>query len=121
MNFITNPYSAVARKGLANAAATAGSVYGANIDQDKLGQLYEAADMARRGITSAGSSLIPQVFGGQRAAGGRIERKAGGRIGHNPISAEINRIRIMLRNQTEQMLSVPDDAIATALQMAKNR
>lgn len=56
-----------------------------------------------------------------QANGGRVERKSGGRTSTNPISAEVNRVRILLRNKTQHMLSVPDDAVATALNMAKNR
>ena len=56
-----------------------------------------------------------------QASGGRIERKSGGRAASNPISAEVSRVRVLLSNKTEHMLSVPDDAIATALHMAKNR
>ena len=52
-------------------------------------------------------------------AGGRVERKSGGRIRSNPISAEVRRVRALLSEKTASMLSVPDDAIATALNIAK--
>lgn len=51
--------------------------------------------------------------------GGRVERKSGGRIKSNPISAEVKRVRALLSEKTASMLSVPDDAIATALNIAK--
>lgn len=50
---------------------------------------------------------------------GRVARKSGGRIRSNPISAEIKRVRALLSEKTASMLSVPDDAIATALHIAK--
>ncbi len=52
-------------------------------------------------------------------AGGRVERKAGGRIKSNSISAEVRRVRSLLSEKTASMLSMPDDAIATALKIAK--
>lgn len=52
-------------------------------------------------------------------AGGRVARKSGGRIRGNPISAEVKRVRALLAEKTASMLSVPDDAIATALHIAK--
>lgn len=52
-------------------------------------------------------------------AGGRVARKSGGRIRMNPISAEVKRVRALLSEKTASMLSVPDDAIATALHIAK--
>lgn len=59
-----------------------------------------------------------QIPTGQ-ASGGRVERKSGGRTKTNAISAEVVRVRNALRDKTQNMLSIPDDAIATALQMAK--
>jgi hypothetical protein len=55
----------------------------------------------------------------QQASGGRIARKSGGRTTGNPISAEVKRVRALLSEKTASMLSVPDDAIATALHLAK--
>lgn len=52
-------------------------------------------------------------------AGGRVARKSGGRAAGNPISAEVKRVRALLSEKTASMLSVPDDAIATALHIAK--
>lgn len=52
-------------------------------------------------------------------SGGRVARKAGGRIKTNPISAEVKRVRTLLSQKTANMLSLPDDAIATALHIAK--
>ena len=54
-----------------------------------------------------------------QAFGGRVARKAGGRIKTNPISAEVKRVRTLLSQKTANMLSLPDDAIATALHIAK--
>ena len=54
-------------------------------------------------------------------AGGRVERKAGGRIRSNPISAEVRRVRALLSEKTASMLSMPDDAVATALHIAKGK
>ena len=52
-------------------------------------------------------------------AGGRVQRKSGGRIKSNPISAEVRRVKALLSEKTASMLSMPDDAIATALNIAK--
>lgn len=52
-------------------------------------------------------------------AGGRVQRKSGGRIKSNPISAEVRRVKALLSEKTASMLSMPDDAIATALKIAK--
>lgn len=49
----------------------------------------------------------------------RKPRKSGGRAVSNPISAEVKRVRALLSEKTASMLSVPDDAIATALHLAK--
>lgn len=51
--------------------------------------------------------------------GGRIGRKSGGRVGSNAISSEVAQTRALLSNKTATMLSMPDDAIVTALHMAK--
>lgn len=51
----------------------------------------------------------------------RVGRKAGGRIKSNPISAEVKRVRALLSQKTASMLSLPDDAIATALNIAKGK
>lgn len=52
-------------------------------------------------------------------AGDRVARKSGGRTIGNPISAEVKRVRTLLSEKTASMLSIPDDAIATALHLAK--
>lgn len=55
----------------------------------------------------------------EQASGGRVARKSGGRIKANAISAEVKRVRTLLSQKTASMLSLPDDAIATALHLAK--
>lgn len=52
--------------------------------------------------------------------GGRVQRKSGGRVGSNAISSEVAQTRALLSNKTATMLSMPDDAIVTALHMAKH-
>lgn len=52
-------------------------------------------------------------------AEGRVARKSGGRTVGNSISNEVKRVRALLSEKTASMLSVPDDAIATALHLAK--
>lgn len=56
-----------------------------------------------------------------QANGSRVARKSGGRIKSNPISAEVRRVRALLSEKTASMLSMPDDAIATALNIAKGK
>jgi len=58
-------------------------------------------------------------FNNEQSRGGRIERKSGGRVA-NAISNEVARTRALLSNKTASMLSMPDDAIVTALNHAKN-
>jgi hypothetical protein len=55
------------------------------------------------------------------ATGGRVARKSGGRIKSNKISAEVKRVRTLLSHKTASILSVPDDAVATALHIAKGQ
>ena len=66
------------------------------------------------GSSTPGLSLMSPMN-----AGGRVARKSGGRIKSNPISAEVRRVRMLLSEKTASMLSMPDDAIATALNLAK--
>lgn len=54
-------------------------------------------------------------------AGGRVGRKTGGRVKGNKISAEVKRVRAMLSQRTASILSMPDDAVATALHIAKGK
>jgi hypothetical protein len=51
---------------------------------------------------------------------GRVERKSGGRI-NSPICSEVRRVRALLSEKTASMLSMPDDAVATALHIAKGK
>lgn len=64
--------------------------------------------------------LSPDQIPTGQWTGGRVERKSGGRAKYNAIGSEVNRVRALLKDRTQHMLSVPDDAIATALQMAKS-
>lgn len=66
-----------------------------------------------------GSPVQSYEYAPPMKSGGRIHRKSGGRIGSNPISAEVRRVRTLLSEKTASMLSIPDDAIATALNLAK--
>jgi hypothetical protein len=72
---------------------------------------------------TVGDILQLDVPGGDlptgQSSGGRVARKSGGRIKSNPISAEVKRVRALLSQKTANMLSLPDDAIATALDLAK--
>jgi len=56
------------------------------------------------------------------ASGGRIGHKSGGRAGvlsAASLLADLKRRKVMLANKTEQMLSLPDDAVVQALDAAK--
>ena len=64
--------------------------------------------------------LEPTPYQAQ-ASGGRVERKAGGRVGSSSICAEVNRTRLLLGQKTASMLSMPDDAIVSALHIAKTK
>lgn len=93
---------------------------------DKLGP--KAAHGAGIIATSPQEPLEIDIPGGdlvvvppKKAAGGRIGRKSGGRVGSNPISAEVKKVRALLSHKTASMLSMPDDAVATALHIAKGQ
>ena len=102
-NAMSGPDAAIARV----AQKAVGPINAATTNyQDSQGGLPDVSDF---------TSGLPQA----QSTGGRITRKSGGRTS-NSIGAEVNRVRILLRNKTQHMLSVPDDAIATALHMAKN-
>jgi len=83
--------------------------------QDGFMEIYEPGE--------AQKSFQIEIPGGGlpvgQASGGRIARKSGGRTMGNSISAEVKRVRALLSEKTASMLSVPDDAIATALHIAK--
>lgn len=55
------------------------------------------------------------------ASGGRIGHASGGKVGMSAESLlkDLNRRKVMMANKTEQMLSLPDDAIVQALDAAK--
>jgi hypothetical protein len=76
--------------------------------------------------TAAAQQSVPleiDIPGGDlpvgQKSGGRVARKSGGRATGNPISSEVKRVRSLLSEKTASMLSIPDDAIATALHLAK--
>ena len=88
----------------------------------KLGDTMNSA--AQKGIIAAIESqreypAQDYEYAPPMKSGGRVARKSGGRIRMNPISAEVKRVRALLSEKTASMLSVPDDAIATALHIAK--
>jgi hypothetical protein len=88
---------------------------------------------ARGAISEAGQAGTPSeeekrffeidIPGGDlpvgQKSGGRVARKSGGRATGNAISSEVKRVRALLSEKTASMLSIPDDAIATALHLAK--
>jgi len=92
-------------------------------------EMLKAAAISGEGAQSEEEKSAPKkrtlgdVLSGGKAAqentGSRAERKSGGRIKSNPISAEVRKVRTLLSQKTASMLSMPDDAIATALNIAK--
>jgi len=59
----------------------------------------------------------------QQADGGRIERKSGGAVidsASDSLVREALRNQKLLANHTEQLLSLPDDAVVQALHVAKS-
>lgn len=60
------------------------------------------------------------LYPSPQSTGGRIGRKSGGKVTGNSISREVERTRKELSHRTAQMLSMPDDAIVTALKIAKH-
>lgn len=71
-------------------------------------------------------AVAPQVPGYveslKEAHGGRIGHASGGKVGvmtAESLLKDLNRRKVMMANKTEQMLSLPDDAIVQALDAAK--
>ena len=65
----------------------------------------------------------PPLEGVQQAAGGRVERKAGGRVGNPGADAErlilaADKAKKSQGNATSALLQVPDEAITKALAVA---
>lgn len=79
--------------------------------------LQEAQDRGRPVFDFTDAPVTEQTE--EQTSGGRVGRKSGGRVKTNPISAEVKRVRTLLSQKTASMLSIPDDAIATALHIAK--
>lgn len=84
---------------------------------------------AARGMSSAAPFGMPSITGLQgaimgQAAGGRVERKAGGRVGvnHDKLADQLvtaaERAKKGISKGTEQLLDLPDDHIAHALEVA---
>lgn len=85
---------------------------------------YDAVNVARKlgdNLYSGAQKGIIALINSQRdiPSGIRTARKSGGRAVGNAISSEVKRVRALLSEKTASMLSVPDDAIATALHLAK--
>ncbi len=78
----------------------------------------QSAEKRKRPVFSFSDTPVLETNAPQNA-GGRVPRKSGGRTMGNSISAEVKRVRALLSEKTASMLSVPDDAIATALHIAK--
>lgn len=77
----------------------------------------QGAEKRKRPVFSF--SDTPVLETNEQSNGGRVARKSGGRTVGNSISNEVKRVRALLSEKTASMLSVPDDAIATALHLAK--
>jgi hypothetical protein len=96
------------------------------------GAQYLQARKATAGLPSIQPSIPAPYYGAvrpfdyqatQQAEGGRIERKAGGSVIDKAADALISdtmRNQKLLANQTERMLSMPDDAIVQALHVARS-
>ena len=73
---------------------------------------------------AAGANAVPAVnLDTQREDGGRIERKSGGSVidkAADALVGETMRNQKLLAHHTEQMLSMPDDAIVQALKIARS-
>jgi len=79
------------------------------------------------GIDDIGHYNVQQAIGsmlGGQLADDRIGRASGGRAGSSVMTPEqllrdLKRRQVMMRNTTEHMLSLPDDAVVQALDAAK--
>ena len=86
--------------------------------------------LARNAATTPLQQLAPAVSGRipgyteslGEASGGRVGHASGGKVGvltPQALLADLKRRKVMLANKTEQMLSLPDDAVVQALDAAK--
>ena len=73
-------------------------------------------------VAPAVAPQIPEYFEEKRQAdGGRVGHASGGKVGITAESLlrDLKRRKVMMANKTEQMLSLPDDAVVQALDAAK--
>lgn len=96
------------------------AAYPAALASEQLHFAKERIGSEGRGLVFSDGTVL-DISEPDRKAGGRVQRKAGGRIRSNPISAEVRRVRALLSEKTASMLSMPDDAVATALHIAKGK
>jgi len=122
--YVRSGASEAASKLLQQSVKNLAVVSGGDIEPDQLLKATVGSYMiANKVYNFVGGQQIndvsERVFETGQASGGRVERKSGGRVA-NAISTEVDRTRILLSNKTASMLSMPDDAIVTALNHAKN-
>jgi hypothetical protein len=99
----------------------------ASDDPDISKKLLEAAQKdarvreALRNLESQVSRTYAAMHAQQPENSNREARASGGRVGNaaESLLRDLKRRRVMINNQTEQMLSMPDDAIVQALNAAK--
>lgn len=116
--FTVNPASEVAQKAFVAALKQMPVAGAERMDADDYFRTFGVAKETANDLRKWWNDT-PEPQGEQQSAGGRIGRKSGGRTTGSPISAEVRRVRALLAEKTASMLSVPDDAIATALHIAK--
>ena len=112
---------------LAGAAAASPKIVGATMRG--VGKVKGVADAIRPATRAPVTTLLsrmgapPPLEGVQQAAGGRVERKAGGRVGNPGADAErlllaADKAKKSQGNATSALLQVPDEAITKALAVA---
>ncbi len=103
------------------AVAAAASPRLAGLTQYGLGRVEGAINAVPK-VPAIASNALSQI--GQQANGGRVERRAGGRVGisHEKLADQLvtaaERAKKGISKGTEQLLELPDDHIAHALEVA---
>jgi len=108
------------RRGL---GAMARNIYGSEIMQEAMKRIAQNPASGASGLTGG---IVGAVTGSTspQAYGGRVERKAGGRVGidHDRLADQLvgaaERAKKGISRSTEQLLDLPDDHIAHALEVA---
>lgn len=116
-----NAYEARVAQAVLDAVTTRDPIAIAALDRMPPKTVKYFVDRLERGSVQGGIYAAGQSREQPTDVEVRPQRASGGRIKTNPISAEVKRVRTLLSHKTANILSMPDDAVATALHIAKGQ